>query len=79
MSYNNNLNMNDCITNLQTLDDYNLDISRLKLFIEDSNLAKEDEAALKQIIKLMAIKNTTVKNTINKTMNSLNKMGLYTK
>ena len=76
MSYNNSINLNDCITDLQTLDDFNLDVSRLKLFLEEAKLLKRDQEELKNIINLMTIKNTKVKNQVGKTMNALNRISI---
>lgn len=77
MSLNNSITINDCITNLQTVDDLNTDINRLKAFLEDSKLLVRDQKALQNIINLLTIKNTKQKTTIHKVANSLNKLGYY--
>lgn len=77
MSYNNSVTINDCITELQTLNDFNSDIDSLRAFAASVALSEDDSTRLKKLITLMTIKNTRVKNKVNKTMNKLNKLGYY--
>ncbi len=77
MSHNNSVTINECITNLMTLDDFNSNVDSLKLFLKDVDLNTEDKERLQKIINLMTIKNTKVKGVVNTTMNSLNKTQYY--
>lgn len=75
MSY--SLTINDSITTLQTLNDFDRDIQNLKDFLEDELLTEEATDRLKSIISLMTIKNSNTKNNVHKTMNALNRMNMY--
>lgn len=77
MNLNNSVTINDCITNLQTLEDFNSNIGQLKNFLATSSLVIEEKKELQSIINVMTMKNTKQKNTVHKTMNSLNKTGMY--
>ena len=77
MNHNNSVTINDSITNLMTLDDFNNEIAHLREFIAEAELNKEDKDRLKKITNLMTIKNTRMKGVVNNTMNNLNKCGMY--
>ena len=77
MSYNNSVTINECITNLMTLDDFNSNVESLKLFIKDVDLNTEDKEHLQKIINLMTMKNTRMKGVVNQVANKLNKTGMY--
>lgn len=77
MNLNNSVTINDCITSLQTLEDFNSNIAQLKNFLTTSSLVIEEKKELQSIINVMTMKNTKQKNTVHKTMNSLNKTGMY--
>ena len=77
MSYNKSVTINDCITALQTLNDFNSDIDSLRHFVDTVELTEDDSTRLKKLITLMALKNTNMKTKVNKTANKLNKLGFY--
>lgn len=77
MSHNNSVTINECITNLMTLDDFNSNVESLKLFIKDIDLNTEDKERLQKIINLMTMKNTRVKTVVNQVANTLNKTQYY--
>ena len=77
MSYNNSVNINDCITDLQTLEDFDTQVENLKSFIDNAKLLVRDKKELQSIINILTMKNTKQKNTVYKVANKLNKMGLY--
>ena len=77
MSYNNSVTINECITNLMTLDDFNSNVDSLKLFIKDVDLNTEDKERLQKIINLMTMKNTRMKGVVNQVANKLNKTQYY--
>lgn len=77
MNHNNSVTINECITNLMTLDDFNSNIDNLKLFIKDVDLNTEDKERLQKIINLMTMKNTRMKGVVNQVANKLNKTGMY--
>lgn len=73
MSYNNATIINDCITDLQTIDDLNNNIHQLKQFLANSKLLVKDKKELQSIINMLVMKNTKQKDTVHKTRNALNK------
>lgn len=77
MNHNNSVTINDCITNLMMLDDFNSNIESLKLFLRDTDLNTADKERLQKMINLMTMKNTRMKGVVNNTMNNLNKCGMY--
>lgn len=77
MNHNNSVTINDSITNLMTLDDFNSNIESLKLFLRDTELNTADKERLQKMINLMTMKNTRMKGVVNNTMNNLNKCGMY--
>lgn len=77
MSHNNSVTINECITNLMTLDDFNNNLDSLKHFFKNTDLNEEDKETLKKIINLMIMKNTRMKSVVNKVANSLNKTQYY--
>ena len=77
MSHNNSVTINECITNLMTLDDFNNNLDSLKHFFKNTDLNEEDKEALKKIINLMTMKNTRMKGVVNQVANKLNKTGMY--
>lgn len=74
MSYNNATIINDCITDLQTLDDLNNNIHQLKQFLANSKLLVKDKKELQSIINMLVMKNTKQKDIVHKTRNTLNKI-----
>ena len=77
MNHNNSVTINECITSLMILDDFNSNIDNLKLFIKDVDLNTEDKERLQKIINLMTMKNTRMKGVVNQVANKLNKTGMY--
>ena len=77
MSHNNSVTINECITNLMTLDDFNSNLDSLKHFFKNTDLNEEDKETLKKIINLMTMKNTRMKSVVNQVANSLNKTQYY--
>lgn len=77
MNLNNSVTINECITDLMTVEDFNNDIIKLKEFLSSAKLLVRDQKELQSIINLMTMKNSKQKNTIHKTMNNLNKTGMY--
>ena len=77
MSHNNSVTINECITNLMTLDDFNNNLDSLKHFFKNTDLNEEDKETLKKIINLMTMKNTRMKGVVNQVANKLNKTGMY--
>lgn len=77
MNLNNSVTVNECITSLMTVEDFNSNIAQLKNFLENTKLLVKDKKELQSIINVMAMKNSKQKNTIHKTMNALNKCGMY--
>lgn len=77
MSYNNSVVVNDCITELQLINDYNSDIENLRSFLENATLTEEDYTRLKKLITSVTIKNTITKNKVIKVANKLNRVFYY--
>lgn len=77
MSHNNSVTINECITNLMTLDDFNSNLDSLKHFFKNTDLNEEDKETLKKIINLMTMKNTRMKGVVNQVANKLNKTQYY--
>lgn len=77
MSHNNSVTINECITNLMTLDDFNNNLDSLKHFFKNTDLNEEDKETLKKIINLMTMKNTRMKGVVNQVANKLNKTQYY--
>lgn len=77
MSHNNSVTINECITNLMTLDDFNNNLDSLKHFFKNTDLNEEDKETLKKIINLMIMKNTRMKGVVNQVANKLNKTQYY--
>lgn len=77
MNHNNSVTINECITSLMILDDFNSNVDSLKLFIKDVDLNTEDKERLQKIINLMTMKNTRMKGVVNQVANKLNKTGMY--
>ena len=73
----NALTINDCITELQTLNDFNNEIALLREVLEQTELSEEATDKLKSLKRLMTLKNTLTKNKVSKVFNSLNKLGYY--
>ena len=77
MNLNNSVIVNDSITNLMTVEDFNSNIAQLKNFLENTKLLVKDKKELQSIINVLAMKNSKQKNTIHKVANALNKVGMY--
>ena len=77
MSYNNSVVVNDCITELQLINDFNSDIENLRSFLENATLTEEDYTRLKKLITSVTIKNTITKNKVIKVANKLNRVFYY--
>lgn len=77
MSYNNALNLNDCITELQTVEDIHSEIDSLELFINQVDLSSTDKERLQKILTRLLIKHTKQEEKINKVANKLNKICYY--
>ena len=71
------LDINTAITDLQTLRDFNEDITRLETFIKNRKLSKQNKEDLQEILNLMVIKNKIQKDSVYKVMNLLNKTNFY--
>lgn len=71
------LSINDCITTLQSMNDFNNEIALLREFLEEEELTEAQSDKLKSLKRLMTLKNTNTKNKITGVFNSLNKLGYY--
>ena len=77
MSHNNSVTINECITNLMTIEDSTNEIDSLEYLIETINLAVDDKTKFKKVLTKLLIKNTKQADKINKVANKLNRLGMY--
>lgn len=77
MSYNNSVTINDCITELQTINDFKEEIDRLEDFLHSATLQDDDKEILKKLFTRLLTKNTVQATKIIKVANKLNKLGYY--
>lgn len=77
MSYNNSVTINDCITELQLIEDNTNEIDSLEYLIETTTLSAEDKNKFKKVLTRLLIKNTKQANNVNKVANKLNRMSCY--
>ena len=77
MNHNNSVTINECITNLMTIEDSTNEIDSLEYLIETINLAVDDKTKFKKVLTKLLIKNTKQADKINKVANKLNRLGMY--
>ena len=77
MSYNNSVTINDCITDLQLVEDISNEVDSLEYFISTAKLTADDKAQLQKLLTKFLIKNTKQGAKINKVANKLNKLNYY--
>lgn len=77
MNHNNSVTINECITNLMTIEDSTNEIDSLEYLIETINLAADDKTKFKKVLTKLLIKNTKQADKINKVANKLNRLGMY--
>ena len=71
------IEINESITELQTMNDINSEVRRLSKFLDEAVLSTEDNERLRKILDSLNKTNEEVKTTVHQVMNKLNKLYYY--